>query len=169
MNEQDSCWDMCALSYLHEASVMENLRRRFEQQLPYTFAKDVCIALNPYKWFDIYSASIRDIYNTTIPRVSSPDDTTGSTATAPCSAGTCPPPPHVYATSKRAVQCLLLEKSNQSIVVSGESGAGKTETVRIVMDHIANSSSNSNNCSSSNSSNNCKNIVHKVSRITITE
>lgn len=47
--------DMSLLGFLHEASILDNLRARFLQQLPYTYTGDICIAVNPYQWLDIYA------------------------------------------------------------------------------------------------------------------
>lgn len=58
-DDADGVNDMCSLGYLHEASILHNLRRRFEQKLPYTYIGDICIAMNPYFWLDIYSSELR--------------------------------------------------------------------------------------------------------------
>jgi myosin-5 len=52
--------DMCALNYLHDASILDNLRRRFKSRLPYTYTGEICIALNPYQWLDIYTDPLKD-------------------------------------------------------------------------------------------------------------
>ena len=51
--------DMCSLSYLHEPSILDNLRRRFINRSPYTYAGEICIAVNPYQWFDNYNNELR--------------------------------------------------------------------------------------------------------------
>ena len=53
--------DMCTLNYLHEASILDNLRRRFDNKLPYTYTGDICIAINPYHWLDIYTTELKKI------------------------------------------------------------------------------------------------------------
>ena len=108
--------DMCALNYLHEASIMENLRIRFRTQLPYTYTGDICIAVNPYTWLNIYTDELKERYKERLRHELIP---------------------HVYATSAAAYRGLRDFSYNQSILVSGESGAGKTETVKILMNHIA--------------------------------
>lgn len=45
---------MCALNHLHEPAILYNLRRRFMSLLPYTYTGEICIAINPYQWLDIY-------------------------------------------------------------------------------------------------------------------
>ncbi|CAN0429687.1 unnamed protein product, partial [Hapterophycus canaliculatus] len=47
--------DMCALNHLHEPAILYNLRRRFMSRLPYTYTGEICIAINPYQWLDIYA------------------------------------------------------------------------------------------------------------------
>ena len=51
--------DMTSLNYLHEASILENLKKRFKAQLPYTYTGNLCIAVNPYKWLPLYSDELR--------------------------------------------------------------------------------------------------------------
>ncbi|KAJ1396899.1 P-loop containing nucleoside triphosphate hydrolase protein, partial [Ochromonadaceae sp. CCMP2298] len=54
--------DISQMTHLHEPSILDNLRRRFQQQFPYTYVHDICIAVNPYKWLDIYSNELRQQY-----------------------------------------------------------------------------------------------------------
>lgn len=110
--------DMCALNYLHEPAILHNLRQRFFQNLPYTYTGNICIAVNPYQWLDIYNDKLATRYA----QASKKSDL----------------PPHAYATSAAAYAGLKLYGKNQSILVSGESGAGKTETVKILLKHLAN-------------------------------
>ncbi|CAN0485258.1 unnamed protein product, partial [Laminaria digitata] len=46
--------DMCSLNHLHEPAILYNLRRRFASLLPYTYTGEICIAINPYQWLNIY-------------------------------------------------------------------------------------------------------------------
>lgn len=108
--------DMCNLSYLHEASILDNLRKRFQGKLPYTNTGDICLAVNPYQLLNIYTKHMKEQYYLHYRHEL---------------------PPHIYATSSMAFRGLRERKRNQSILVSGESGAGKTESVKILMDHIA--------------------------------
>ena len=116
--------DMVSLDYLHEASVLYNLRTRYFRELPYTYTGTMCIAINPYQWLShLYRDADRAAYLDR-PRSELP--------------------PHVYAISA-AAYVGVSETSvggastglDQSILVSGESGAGKTETVKIMMSHLA--------------------------------
>lgn len=82
-----------------------------------TYTNEIVIAVNPYKWIDnIYGDSLHEQY------LKKPRDSL---------------PPHVYSTSTAAYKHLTSSQTNQSILVSGESGAGKTETTKIVMNHLA--------------------------------
>ena len=110
--------DMTSLDHLHEPALLHNLRRRFfSQACPYTYTADIVIAMNPYRWFpQLYTDEMRKeylVYDRTKLE------------------------PHVYTTSSLAYSGLQETKSNQTILVSGESGAGKTETVKILMAHLA--------------------------------
>ena len=109
--------DMTSLNYLHEPSILDNLRRRHKSDLPYTYTGEIVIAINPYQWLNIYSMQLMEQHAGNLRHEISP--------------------PHVYATSAAAYRGLRDYNNNQSILVSGESGAGKTETVKILMGHIA--------------------------------
>jgi myosin V len=109
--------DMCTLGYLHEGSILDNLKLRFRSQLPYTYTGNICLAINPYTWLDNYTQELREKYANQYRYQL---------------------PPHVYAISAQAYRGVSERNRNQSILVSGESGAGKTETVKILIGHIAN-------------------------------
>ncbi|KAE8895640.1 Unconventional myosin-Va [Phytophthora fragariae] len=115
--------DMILIDHLHEASILYNLRRRFFRQLPYTYTGRICIAVNPYQWLDLYSKPTMDKFSD------------GKRENKP---------PHVYAVSMEAFFNMRQKQENQSILVSGESGAGKTETTKIVMSHLAALATNAN-------------------------
>ena len=159
--------DMVDLPFLHEAAILYNLKARHVNSLPYTRTGDIILACNPYKWFhDLYSDEQRSYYSqalvwnghgnstntqspkngnslasssqpTTLASVNS--DTSDSSQRQP-SASADPRtmlPPHVYETSCLAYLGLVKDQEDQSILVSGESGAGKTETVKILMHNLA--------------------------------
>ncbi|EQC29751.1 hypothetical protein SDRG_12523 [Saprolegnia diclina VS20] len=116
-NEAVGVDDMITLSYLHEAAILYNVKARFLSELPYTYTGDMCIALNPYQWLpSLYTDEMHRTYLNE-PKASLP--------------------PHVYATSIGAYNGMRTSGRNQSILVSGESGAGKTETTKILMHHLA--------------------------------
>ena len=117
--------DMAALSSLNEPSILYNLRARFFAGIPYTYTADIVIAVNPYRWLhDLYSEEVRKEYLIFVDRARLK--------------------PHVYSTSSRAYHGMKDFGKNQSVLVSGESGAGKTETVKILMGHLAFMSSGDN-------------------------
>ncbi|CAM9964593.1 unnamed protein product [Scytosiphon promiscuus] len=119
----DGVEDMTRLDYLHEPAILFNLRRRFFRALPYTYTGEIVIACNPYRWLDLYGEDRRKQYAGMV---------RGERSRLP---------PHVYSTSAVAFAGLSKDRENQSILVSGESGAGKTETVKILMGHLAVASS----------------------------
>jgi len=118
--------DMCDLPSLHEAAILYNLKSRHETYKPYTRVGDIVIAMNPFHWIDIYSQQTRDLY---IDNLIRKKDIAGDVKDHL--------EPHVYEVSSLAYRGLALDGKHQSILVSGESGAGKTETVKIVMSHLA--------------------------------
>jgi myosin-5 len=121
--------DMCDLPSLHEAAILYNLRARHHQQLPYTRVGDIIIAMNPFQWLDdLYADDVRERY---VDRLVWRE---GASADADPKAGL---DPHVYETSSQAYRGLAVDDTHQSILVTGESGAGKTETVKIIMGHLA--------------------------------
>ncbi|KAJ0393583.1 hypothetical protein ATCC90586_009338 [Pythium insidiosum] len=112
----DGCDDMVNLNYLHEPAILYNLKQRFFRHIPYTYTGPICIAVNPYAWLDIYTPELQEQY---------------------LSKDRSELPPHVYATSAGGYQHMRMFGEDQSILVSGESGAGKTETTKILMSHLA--------------------------------
>jgi len=119
--------DMVDLSFLHEAAILYNLKKRHGDGNPYTRTGDIVIAVNPYQWItELYSDETRAIYaDKLVWNVEEGGDPKSSIS------------PHVYETSSLAYRGLAVDGQDQSILVSGESGAGKTETVKILMSHIA--------------------------------
>ena len=115
--------DMARLNYLHEPALLNNLRHRFARDHVYTYTAKICIAVNPFNWQvsqPLYSESLLVKYR-------------GREMSEM--------PPHVYAIAEDAYQKILdadgPNTNNQSILVSGESGAGKTESVKIMMNYLA--------------------------------
>lgn len=94
--------DMCSLNFLHEASILHNLAARFKSHLPYTYCGNICIAINPYQWFNgLYSDSMKNNHMKCMRHELVP---------------------HAYAVSSTAYKDLRDYSKNQSILVSGESG-----------------------------------------------
>ena len=105
---------------------MYNLKKRHIGGKPYTRTGDIVIAVNPFQWFDeLYTEKKRTYFsNRLVWEASDKDPRDGME-------------PHVYEVSALSYKGLAFEMADQSILVSGESGAGKTETVKICMNHIA--------------------------------
>lgn len=108
--------DLIQLSYLNEPAVLHNLRYRYVEDKIYTRAGPVLIAINPFKNVPLYTNSLLQLY-----RNKSKDDLG----------------PHVYMTAESAFGAMMRDGVNQSIIISGESGAGKTETAKIAMQYLA--------------------------------
>ena len=109
--------DLTALSYLHEPDVLYNLEVRFkERQVIYTFCGIILVAINPYQDLPIYGLDIVRAYR---------GHSFGELE------------PHIFAVSEEAYAKLEREKSNISIIVSGESGAGKTVSAKYAMRYFA--------------------------------
>ena len=108
---------------------MYNLKDRHARNMPYTRTGDIIIAVNPFQWFThIYTEQVRAKYAKAL--VWENDGTGGGDPRDNVD-------PHVYETSALSYGALAFKGGDQSILVSGESGAGKTETVKIAMNHIA--------------------------------
>eukprot|EP00588_Corethron_pennatum_P021465 CAMPEP_0194317724 /NCGR_PEP_ID=MMETSP0171-20130528/14450_1 /TAXON_ID=218684 /ORGANISM="Corethron pennatum, Strain L29A3" /LENGTH=743 /DNA_ID=CAMNT_0039074427 /DNA_START=42 /DNA_END=2269 /DNA_ORIENTATION=- len=118
--------DLCDLTYLNEPAILYNLGARHAAGLPYTRTGDIVIAVNPYQWMaELYGDDNKGRYaDHYIHSRGGGDDNDR-------------PPPHVYEISAAAYVGLALHAADQSVLVSGESGAGKTETVKIMMNHLA--------------------------------
>jgi len=119
--------DMVQLPYLHEAGILYNLKQRHFDGHPYTRTGDIIIAVNPFQWFtDLYTEKKRVYYSNRL--VWSDDNEKDAREGME---------PHVYEVSALSYKGLAFGGTDQSILVSGESGAGKTETVKICMNHMA--------------------------------
>jgi len=112
----EKCTDMANLTYLNEASVLYNLRARYEATLIYTYSGLFCIAINPYQRLPIYNDTCIKMFR-------------GKRKIEM--------PPHVFAIVDNAYQNMLQEHDNQSMLITGESGAGKTENTKKVIMYIA--------------------------------
>jgi myosin V len=118
--------DMVKLPYLHEAAILYNMKRRHIDGKPYTRTGDIVIAINPFQWFThLYTEQQRSLYSNKLVWDDSNKDARDSLE------------PHVYEASALSYKGLAFGGTDQSILVSGESGAGKTETVKIAMNHMA--------------------------------
>jgi myosin-5 len=126
-NGRMKCYpDMVELPFLHEAAILYNLKKRHLDNFPYTRTGDIIIAVNPFQWFTkIYTEQVRANYANKLVWEDHEGDARKLVE------------PHVYEISALSYKGLTFGGDDQSILVSGESGAGKTETVKIAMNHIA--------------------------------
>ncbi|KAK0395608.1 hypothetical protein QR680_001355 [Steinernema hermaphroditum] len=108
--------DMSNLTFLNDASVLYNLRARYASMLIYTYSGLFCIVINPYKRLPIYTDSVARMFM-------------GKRRTEM--------PPHLFAVSDEAYRSMLMHKENQSMLITGESGAGKTENTKKVISYFA--------------------------------
>jgi myosin-5 len=112
--------------FLQQAAILYNLKQRHLDDHPYTRTGDIIIAVNPFQWFkDLYTEKVRAAYSNTLVWEDHEGDARKLVE------------PHVYEVSALSYKGLAFGGHDQSILVSGESGAGKTETVKIAMNHIA--------------------------------
>ncbi|XP_047164405.1 myosin-11-like [Vigna umbellata] len=109
--------DMTKLSYLHEPGVLRNLKTRYELNEIYTYTGNILIAINPFQRLPhIYDSHMMQQYKG-----------------APFGELS----PHVFAIADVAYRAMIHEGKSNSILVSGESGAGKTETTKMLMRYLA--------------------------------
>ncbi|XP_058815417.1 myosin heavy chain, muscle isoform X7 [Topomyia yanbarensis] len=112
----EKCEDMSNLTYLNDASVLHNLRERYRAKLIYTYSGLFCVVINPYKRWPLYTMRVAKMYR-------------GKRRAEV--------PPHLFAVSDGAYVNMLTNHENQSMLITGESGAGKTENTKKVIAYFA--------------------------------
>ncbi|XP_061682325.1 si:zfos-588f8.1 isoform X2 [Syngnathoides biaculeatus] len=109
---QDDFADLCNLPKLNEDSILNNLRTRFYKKKIYTYAGSILIAINPFKFLPIYNPKYVKLYeNHQLGKLE----------------------PHIFAIADVAYYAMLRKKVNQCIVISGESGSGKTQSTNFLI------------------------------------
>ncbi|KAF6200600.1 hypothetical protein GE061_005043 [Apolygus lucorum] len=103
-------------NYRSDEAFLENLRKRFKENIIYTYIGNVLVSVNPYKQLPIYGQKTIEEYRNT---------------------HLIENPPHVYAITEAAYTSLIEEGCDQCILISGESGSGKTEASKKVLEYIA--------------------------------
>ena len=111
----DGAEDCATLSYLSEATVMYNLKLRYFSDCIHTYSGLFLVVVNPYKRFPIYTPFMVDKY-----RGRRRDEL----------------PPHIFAVADESYRAMLSETRNQSLLITGESGAGKTENTKKVIQYL---------------------------------
>merc|ERR1711881_6768 len=112
----EKCEDMANLTFLNDASVFWNLKVRFTAKLIYTYSGLFCIVVNPYKRYPIYTGTVVKMY-------------LGKRRNEV--------PPHLWAITETAYRNMLTNGKDQSMLITGESGAGKTENTKKVISYLA--------------------------------
>ena len=103
-------------SKLNVTNIGKNLDERLKEQLIYTYIGHVLVVMNPFKWLNIYD----DFWISKYVLKNRVDEQ-----------------PHIYAVAESAYRMLTMEEENQCVIISGESGAGKTEAAKGVMNYIS--------------------------------
>eukprot|EP00934_Nitzschia_sp_Nitz4_P009036 Nitzschia sp. Nitz4//scaffold12_size214221//160354//165484//NITZ4_001523-RA/size214221-snap-gene-0.95-mRNA-1//1//CDS//3329535089//9026//frame0 len=132
--------DMADLIHLHPAAILYNLKERHQLSKPYTRVGDIVIAMNPFSWIqELYDPSMRELYSKCLVWEGNHEKETTASEIAEKQSiyDRLGFEPHVYEVSALTYRGLATTRMDQTIVVTGESGAGKTETVKIVMSHLA--------------------------------
>ncbi len=111
--------NMIALNDLNEPTILHNLRQRFLKDQIYTYVSSILVAANPFKLLPIYTPEVLDKYK---------------------DRGSRTQPPHIFAIADNAYANLQADFRDQAVVISGESGAGKTETMKLVLQFLAEAS-----------------------------
>ena len=107
--------DLCQLPDLTEQTLLENLKARFDKGHIYTYVGSILIALNPFRYLPIYNPKyVQHYQNRRLGEL----------------------PPHIFAIADSAYQAMLRKRYNQCIVISGESGSGKTESTNLLLHHL---------------------------------
>eukprot|EP00039_Didymoeca_costata_P018027 m.331854 g.331854 ORF g.331854 m.331854 type:complete len:1228 (+) comp16805_c0_seq1:138-3821(+) len=110
--------DNCALMFLNEATLLNNLKARYMKDAIYTYTANILLALNPYHSIDLYTEELIKSYQGQSLGVR---------------------PPHVYAIADKAYRDMRNLQLSQSIMCSGESGAGKTESTKHLLRYLTDS------------------------------
>ncbi|XP_026523360.1 myosin-1B-like isoform X5 [Notechis scutatus] len=112
----DKIEDMAMMTHLHEPAVLYNLKERYAAWMIYTYSGLFCATVNPYKWLPVYNPEVVNAYRGKKRQEA---------------------PPHIFSISDNAYQSMLTDRENQSVLITGESGAGKTVNTKRVIQYFA--------------------------------
>nr|DBA31560.1 TPA: hypothetical protein GDO54_007387 [Pyxicephalus adspersus] len=109
------CEDLCGLPDLNERTLLETLRTRYRQEKIYTYVGSILVAVNPFRFLPIYNPKYVKMYDNR--RLGERE-------------------PHIYAVADAAYHAMLRRQRNQCIVISGETGSGKTQSTNFLIHHL---------------------------------
>nr|XP_009679959.1 PREDICTED: myosin-3-like [Struthio camelus australis] len=112
----DKIEDMAMMTHLHEPAVLYNLKERYAAWMIYAFLGLFWVTGNPYKWLPVYNPEVVLAYRGKKRQEA---------------------PPHIFSISDNAYQFMLTDRENQSVLITGESGAGKTVNTKRVIQYFA--------------------------------
>jgi myosin heavy subunit len=112
----EKCEDMVNLTFLNDASVFWNLKTRYQAKMIHTYSGLFVVVVNPYKRYPLYTYRVSKIY-------------LGKRRNEV--------PPHLWAIAEGAYRGMLQNKKDQAMLITGESGAGKTENTKKVITYLA--------------------------------
>ncbi|XP_070708589.1 myosin heavy chain, fast skeletal muscle-like [Pempheris klunzingeri] len=112
----DKIEDMAMMTHLNEAAVLYNLKERYAAWMIYTYSGLFCVTVNPYKSLPVYNQEVVVAYRGKKRQEA---------------------PPHIFSISDNAYQFMLTDRENQSVLITGESGAGKTVNTKRVIQYFA--------------------------------
>lgn len=118
----NKCEDMAEITHLNEPSVVYNLFLRYNDDLIYTYSGLFLVAINPYKKLPIYEQKVLNRFHKQLEKAGKQDDRL---------------PPHIFAIAENTYRNLLENQKDQLILVTGESGAGKTENTKKVIQYLS--------------------------------
>nr|XP_033478894.1 unconventional myosin-XV [Epinephelus lanceolatus] len=107
--------DMTQLPELNETTVLMNLKKRYDQELIYTYIGSILVSVNPYKLLNVYGTDMVLQY---------------------AGHGLSDNPPHLFAIANLSYTTMMDAKKEQCIVISGESGSGKTEATKLILRYL---------------------------------
>ena len=116
LNKKDGVDDLVLMDTVSEESIVENLHKRFKKSEIYTYIGPVLLSVNPFQ-------TIRNLYGPT-------------KIQQYCGRYAYELKPHVYAVAETTYRNMLSAQKNQCVLVSGESGAGKTEAAKKLLEYI---------------------------------
>ena len=108
--------NLTGLTELNETTLLSAVQERYARDLVYTDVGDILVAVNPFRTLPVYDRSWSDAYN---------------------SADASSLAPHIFRVGARAFNAMILGKKDQVCVISGESGAGKTESAKFIMRQVS--------------------------------